>query len=174
MVKKGKTSAKSKQEQKREGSQLAAAIRDSAQQIWLAGLGAFAKAQEEGSKVFEALVKEGTSLHRRTRSVTEEKLGEVSGRVGKVATDLSKQASGSWDRLEQVFESRVERALSRLGVPTAKEIEALTRRVDALNKSVQALGAKPMRAARKAAKKAAPAARRSRKSPASSGTATGQ
>ena len=46
---------------KKSSPQLSSAVKDSAQQIWLAGLGAFAKAQEEGSKVFDALVKEGSN-----------------------------------------------------------------------------------------------------------------
>jgi poly(hydroxyalkanoate) granule-associated protein len=129
-------------------NQLAAAVKDSAQQIWLAGLGAFAKAQEEGTKVFEALVKEGRGLQKRTRAMTEEKLGEVGGRVARVTGDLSKQATESWDRLEQVFEDRVARALNRLGVPTNADVQALVARVDALNASVQALGGKPARAPR--------------------------
>jgi poly(hydroxyalkanoate) granule-associated protein len=144
-------------------NQLAAAIKDSAQQIWLAGLGAFAKAQEEGNKVFEALVKEGKGIQKLSRANAEETLGKVtgmvSGRVGKVAGDLSKQATDSWDRLEQVFEERVARALNRLGVPTNADVQALTARVEALNASVQALGGKPARAPRAAATRKAPAAR---------------
>jgi poly(hydroxyalkanoate) granule-associated protein len=91
-------------------NQLAAAVRDSAQQIWLAGLGAFAKAQEEGQKVFEALVKEGTTLQKRTVRMTEDTVNEVTGKVGKVTGELSRQANGTWDKLEGVFEERVARA----------------------------------------------------------------
>jgi poly(hydroxyalkanoate) granule-associated protein len=144
MVKKMNSAADSKAD----NSQLAAAVKESAQQIWLAGLGAFAKAQEEGTKVFETLVKEGGSIQMRTRAVAEEKLGEVTGRVTKVAGEVSKQATQSWDKLEQVFEQRVERALNRLGVPTSKEIQALIARVEDLNTSVQALGGKPVKASR--------------------------
>ena len=61
-------------------NQLAAAIKESAQQIWLAGLGAFAKTQEEGQKVFQALVKEGTSIQKRTVRVTEDRIGDIGGR----------------------------------------------------------------------------------------------
>jgi poly(hydroxyalkanoate) granule-associated protein len=138
-------------------SQLADAVKDSAQQIWLAGLGAFSKAQEEGQKVFNALVKEGNSIQKRTMRVTEDKMNEVTSRVGKLAGGFQKQATGTWDKLEGVFEERVERALTRLGVPTSKEIAELTARVEQLTASVQKLsGAKP--AARKAAprKRAAP------------------
>jgi poly(hydroxyalkanoate) granule-associated protein len=124
-------------------SQLAAAVKDSAQQIWLAGLGAFAKAQEEGGKVFNLLVKEGNSIQKRTMRMTEDKVNEVTSRVAKAADDIQKQANGTWDKLEAVFEQRVERALTRLGVPTNKEIAALTARVEELTASVNKLsGAK--------------------------------
>jgi poly(hydroxyalkanoate) granule-associated protein len=139
---------------KSDNSQLAAAVKDSAQQIWLAGLGAFSKAQEEGTKVFETLVKEGGNIQMRTRAVAEEKFGEVTGKVTKVAGEVSKQATQSWDKLESVFEQRVERALQRLGVPTNKEVQALIARVEELNASVQSLGGTPVKKARKAPAKA--------------------
>jgi len=135
-------------------NQLAAAVKGSAQQIWLAGLGAFSKAQEEGSKVFEALVREGNSIQKRTMRITEERVNEVTDRFTKMAGKLQKQANNSWDKLETVFEERVERALQRLGVPTSREVHALTKRVETLTASVNKLagGTKkaPLRRARKA------------------------
>ena len=130
-------------------SALAAAIKDSAQQIWLAGVGAFAKAQQEGTKVFETLVREGNSIQKRTMRVTEDKVNEVTNRIGKFAGRFQHEANRNWDKLEAVFEERVERALKRLGVPTHKEITELTQRVEKLTASVNKLGAAP--AARKAA-----------------------
>ncbi len=147
MVKKLEAMARNKGD----GKQLAAAVRESAQQIWLAGLGAFSKAQEEGGKVFEALVKEGMGIQRRTRAMTEERIGEVTGRMSKAAGDITRQATQSWDKLEQVFEDRVSRALARLGVPTSKDIQSLMKRVEALNESVQTLGGAAPARARKAA-----------------------
>jgi len=143
------------------------AVRESAQEIWQAGLGAFAKAQQEGTKLFEALVKEGEGLSKKTRSVAEGKINEVTGNVSKAATEISSkaqaQATEAWDKLEQVFEDRVARALNRLGVPTQRDVQALAKRVEELTASVQALsGAKPA-PARKAARPAAakkPAARK--------------
>jgi len=170
MVKKLKTLAKS------DDKQLADAVRASAQQIWQAGLGAFAKAQEEGGKVFAKLVKEGTDLQKRTQKLAEGKVGDVAGTVGKMADSVSKQASGSWDKLEQVFEERVSRALASLGVPTRKDVAALTREVEELRKAVAALSGKPAAkpaaetAAKPAAKKPAatvkPAAKTAAKAPA--------
>ena len=120
---------------------LAGTISDSAQQIWQAGLGAFHRAQAEGSKAFEALVKEGGTLQRKTQSAAEDKLAEAASKMSSIATDMSAKATGQWDRLETIFEDRVAKALGKLGVPSAKDISALVARVDELNKSVQQLSA---------------------------------
>lgn len=120
---------------------MAGAVRDSAQQIWLAGMGAFAKAQEEGGRVFEALVKEGVHLQRKTQAVAEEKLGEVTDRMTAMAGSVTARAGQNWDKLEAIFEQRTAKALSRLGVPTAKDVQALVDRVDALAAAVERLNA---------------------------------
>ena len=91
------------------GDQLASMVRDSAQQIWLAGLGAFSKTQEEGARVFDALVKEGKSLEARTRKIAEARVSEMG------------------------------RALTRVGVSTNREIQALAKQVETLTASVQKL-----------------------------------
>jgi poly(hydroxyalkanoate) granule-associated protein len=88
--------------------------------------------------------------------VTEDRVNDVTARVTKVAAGLQKQANGTWDKLETVFEARVERALTRLGVPTNKEITALTRRVEDLTRSVGTLTkTRPAKAAKRARKAAA-------------------
>ncbi len=121
---------------------LAGSVKDSAQQIWQAGLGAFNKAQAEGTKAIEALIKEGVSMQRKTQSVAEEKISEASSKMSSMATDISSKASGQWDKLESIFEDRVAKALNKLGVPSAKDVTALIARIDALNQSVQKLSAK--------------------------------
>jgi poly(hydroxyalkanoate) granule-associated protein len=129
---------------------LGGAIKDSAQQIWLAGLGAFSKAQEEGGKVFDALVKEGLTIQRKTQAVAEERISEATSKMASMATDISSKATGQWDKLENIFEERVAKALNKLGVPSAKDVDVLIARIDALSKSVQQLsgkGAKPAKAA---------------------------
>ena len=117
-------------------SALAGTVKDSAQQIWLAGLGAFSKAQEEGGKVFEALVKEGVSLQRKTQAVAEEKIGEVTNRMSSMAGDVSAKAGQHWDKLETIFEERVSKALNKLGVPSSKDVDALIKRIDTLSAQV--------------------------------------
>jgi len=145
-------------------NQLAATVRESAQQIWLAGLGAFGKTQEEGAKVFDALVKEGRNLESRTRKFAQTRMGSVTGQVGKAANKASARATATWDKLEQVFEDRVSRSLNRLGVLTSKDVDELARQVSDLNESVRALmgGAAPKRA-RKAPAKKAPAKKAARR-----------
>ena len=123
--------------EKKTGAQLSGTVKDSAQQIWLAGLGAFAKAQEEGTKVFDALVKEGLSIQRKTQAVAEEKITEATSKVTTMASDISSKAVGQWDKLESIFEERVAKALAKLGVPSAKDIAALNARIDALGKSAK-------------------------------------
>jgi poly(hydroxyalkanoate) granule-associated protein len=116
-----------------EDSQLSATIRESAQQIWLAGLGAFAKAQNEGNKVFDALVRQGESIQKTTRKVAEDKV-----------TEMAAKATGTWDKLEQVFETRVARSLNSLGVPTKDDVATLAKRVAELKAAVDKLnGVKP-------------------------------
>jgi len=135
-------------------NELAHAVRESAHQIWLAGLGAFAKTQEEGVRVFEGLVKEGRTVEARTRKLAATKMTEMSASVGKATHKATQQATATWDKLEQVFEDRVARALHRLGVPTNKDVQSLAKRVEELTGSVQKLtggAAKPRRATPRAA-----------------------
>ena len=151
-------------DKKKSNAQLSSTVKESAQQIWLAGLGAFSKAQEEGGKVFEALVKEGLTIQRKTQAVAEEKITEATSRVTTMASDIGSKAQGQWDKLENIFEDRVAKALAKLGVPSARDLEALSARVDALAKGSKAASAKAAAkpaakapANKAAAKKAAPA-----------------
>ncbi len=128
-------------------------IMESGQQIWLAGLGAFAKAQEEGGKLYEALIKEGTALEKITTKYTSGKVDEVRGAVETTVAQVKDRASDTWDKLEKVFEERVSRALGGLGIPGREELNNLAVKVDELSKAVKAMSKAP------AAKPAAPAAK---------------
>ena len=140
------------------GPHLAGAVKESAQQIWLAGLGAFAKAQEGGGKVYESLMKEGLSMQRKTQAAAEEKISEATSKMANMAGDIQSKAGQQWDKLENIFEDRVAKALNKLGVPSAKDVDALIARIDELNKSVQKMSAKApaAKAAAKTTTKAAP------------------
>ncbi len=130
-------------------NQVAANVRDQAQQIWAAGLGAFSKAQGEGTKVFDTLVKEGMSLQKKTQSIAEQKFGAVATKMTGMAGEVGAKAGQQWDKLESIFEERVARALKSLGVPSGTDISSLIARIDSLAASI---GFAPK-------KKAAPAAK---------------
>ncbi len=115
--------------------QLAAKIKDSARQIWLAGLGAYTKAEEDTGRFFERLVQEGEQLENKTRGVVEKQLKSVEDRVG----DVRERATGTWDKLEQLFDERVSGALRRLGIHRREDIEAMERRIEVLEQEVARL-----------------------------------
>ena len=108
------------------------AMKAQAQQIWLAGLGAFSKAQQDGAKAFEKLVHDGISMQRKAQSTAEEKLAEATQRATQAAQHLNERASGQWDRLEGLFEERVAKALHRMGMPSIHDLQSLQARIDAL------------------------------------------
>jgi len=126
-------------------------IKDSAQQIWLAGLGAFAKMQQEGSKAFEALVKDGAGVQKKTQQAAEETLAQAQARMAGFASEFGTKAAGGWGKLENIFEDRVARALEKLGVPSAEEVAALRARIETLEAQLKHQGsattAKPRTAA---------------------------
>lgn len=117
-----------------EKQQLAERIKDSARQIWLAGLGAYTKAEEDAGRIFERLVREGEELESKTREVVERQIKQVEDRV----EEVKERATGTWDKLEVIFDQRVSGALKRLGMPTREEMKALEQRVKDLEAALKA------------------------------------
>ncbi|MBD8524571.1 phasin family protein [Pseudomarimonas arenosa] len=148
-------STKQSQAASNKAEALSRSIMDSAQQIWSAGMGAFARAQGEGTKLFESLVKEGSQLEKATRKLAGGKVDVVRDVVESRVGQVKERAADTWDRLEKVFEERVQRSLNRLGVPSKEDLQGLSKRVDQLNAELRKLsnGSKP--AVKKAAKPAA-------------------
>ena len=163
----GRTGARRKPQPER----ITKSITESAQQIWLAGMGAFNRAQAEGSKLFEGLVRDGLSLEQTARSFAGNRANVVRDAVEDRVDQARERATDTWDKLEKVFEERVQRALVKLGVPGRDDLNALTDRVERLTAelrkangtSAKTTAAKP--AAKKAAAKPAkkPAARKAAK-----------
>lgn len=154
---------------KAQAERLGKSITESAQQIWLAGMGAFNRAQAEGGKLFESLVRDGLSLEQTARKFAGHRADVVrdvmEGRVGQA----KERAADTWDKLEKVFEDRVQRAQVKLGVPSREDLNALAERVERLTaelrKSNGKAAAKPATkpAAKTAAKPVAKAAAKPRK-----------
>lgn len=137
---------------------------ETAQQIWAAGVGALARAQGEGTDLFEALVKKGMSLETQTRKLATGKVGVVRDAVEDRVDDVREKAADTWDRMEKVFEDRVQRALTRLGVPTREDLGALSKRVEMLTAELRKQNGKPA-----AAKPKAPAKKSAARKPAAKG-----
>jgi len=144
-------------------SQLAHSVKDSAQQIWLAGMGAFSKAQAEGGKVFDALVREGVNLQKKTQGLAEDRISAVTGKMTAMADGVSGKAGAQWDKLESIFEERVAKTLNKMGVPSSRDVDALIKRIDELSSKV---GGKANGKAASTRKSAAPGKTAARKAPA--------
>ncbi|MGV8923487.1 MAG: phasin family protein [Thermomonas sp.] len=163
-----KSTASTAKDSKAQAERLGKSITESAQQIWLAGMGAFNRAQAEGGKLFESLVRDGLSLEQTARKFAGNRADVVrdvvEGRVGQA----KERAADTWDKLESVFEVRVQRALVKLGVPGREDLTTLTERVERLTAELRKANGKPAAKPAKAAKaakrpKAAKAAKAPRK-----------
>lgn len=132
------------------------AFGETAQQIWLAGLGALGRAQEEGGRLFDTLVREGREVDRGTRSHAD---GLREG-IEATADMAREQASAGWVRLEQALGGGLQRTLTRLGVPTRSEVAELNARIEALTAELRARDAAERR--EKARAKTDPATPRKR------------
>ena len=133
---------------------LSKSVLESSRHIWIAGLGAFSKAQAGGKRVFDTLVQQGEALEKQTRHMAAETAAAARDAATAKAKEVQKMAGGTWDKLEQVFEDRVARALSKLGVHTQSDVERLSERVDALsdavNELIRATGVTPPKARKRA------------------------
>lgn len=157
-------------------SQFGQLVKESAQQIWSAGLAAFAKAQNNSGKAFDSLAEEGARIQKKTQASTEERLGAVASRMSDMAGEVGTRAGQHWDKLESIFEDRVARALNRLGVPSAQDVAALHARLDALTQALKAQGGSVSATTPAPATAAAPAAARKapRKTPVRTARSTGE
>lgn len=120
-----------------QAERLGKSITESAQQIWLAGMGAFNRAQAEGGKLFESLVRDGLSLEQSARKFAGHRADVVRDAVEGTVGQARERAADTWDKLEKVFEERVQRALVKLGVPGRDDLNALTKRVERLTEELR-------------------------------------
>jgi poly(hydroxyalkanoate) granule-associated protein len=136
------------------GQRFSRGVMDSAQQIWLAGLGALARTQQEGGKFFDALVEEGVRIQEKTHAYTQEQMKQARDQTTPWVEAARKRTTAAMDKLEQAFDDRIARAAKRMNLPEHSDIQKLSARIDALAQEVRAsrrAGAKP-RAAKKPAK----------------------
>jgi poly(hydroxyalkanoate) granule-associated protein len=161
----GKSSKSSKSSPKSRAEASSRHLIETAQQIWTAGVGAFARAQGEGTDLFETLVKKGMNLEAKTRKLANGKVDVVRGAVEDRVENVREKATDTWDRMEKVFEDRVQQALNRLGVPTREDLVNLTKRVESLTAELRKQAGKAPAAKKVSApvKKAASSAKKASK-----------
>lgn len=116
-------------------TRVAEKVKESANQIWLAGLGAYAKAEEEGSKLFDNLVHDGEVIETKTRGYIDKSLNVAKDKVDEVKA----RASGSWNKVERAFDIRVSKALGRLNIPTRADVDALVAKIAELDAEIEHL-----------------------------------
>src|SRR5690606_29550582 len=141
---------------------LARSLGESAQHVWLAGIGALGRAQSEGSRLFSSLVEEGEELERRARAAATGRAGDVMQAVESSVDDVRGKAEDTWERWEKALDERMQRTLSRMGVPSREDVAELERKVGALEAELRrerAAGARKA-TARKAAVRKTPSAAR--------------
>lgn len=102
------------------------AVRESVEQVWLAGLGALALTEEEGSKFFRTLVKKGEGIEKRSRA-----------RLSDTIEAARNAPTNTLSKLERQVDTTLENVMHRLGVPTRHEISSLSRRIEGLAQSLE-------------------------------------
>ncbi|MGH8146087.1 MAG: phasin family protein [Rhodanobacteraceae bacterium] len=134
------------------GQRFSRGMMDSAQQIWLAGLGALSRTQQEGGKFFDMLVAEGVRIQEKTHAYTQEQAQQAADQAEPWLEGARKRTSAAMGKLEQAFDARIARTMQRMHIPTHQDIQELSTRIDALTREVHAARATPRKTgARKAA-----------------------
>ena len=101
-------------------------------QIWLAGLGAFSRAEEEGNKLFDSLVQVGEELESKTSEI-----------AGNAVDDLSLKAKESVfetkDKFEKLLDQSINHSLNKIGLVSIKDLHHLEKIVLELSNKVDSL-----------------------------------
>ncbi|HKS14758.1 MAG TPA: phasin family protein [Pseudomonas sp.] len=127
-----------KKNTEKEGSSWVGGIEKYSRKIWLAGLGIYSKIDEDGSKLFDSLVKDGEKAEKQAKNAAESAKDTARAGTSRVS-EVKERALGKWGELEEAFDKRLNSAISRLGVPSRNEIKALHQQVDTLTKQIERL-----------------------------------
>ncbi|MGH8183816.1 MAG: phasin family protein [Rhodanobacteraceae bacterium] len=137
------------------GQRFSRGVMDSAQQIWLAGLGALSRTQQEGGKFFDALVEEGVRIQEKTHAYSQEQVKQAHDQATPWMETARKRTNAAMGKLEQAFDERIARAMKRMDMPSQSDIKDLSARIDALARELRAgrgANAKPRSTTTKRAK----------------------
>ena len=108
-------------------------IKNSINNVWLAGLGVASIAQKETVKAFDSLIKEGKSFEK----VSKKTARTVSNKAEKRFDNIRKVATKQFDKVENLFDARIENVLKKFDIPSVKDISSLSKKVDSLVKEIK-------------------------------------
>jgi len=131
-----------------QAEQISRRLGESAQTVWLAGLGALGRVHSEGSKLFDSLVREGAAYERTGQRKAAESVDELRDEVQAHFEQARDTAVRGWDKLGKAFDERVKGILRTLNIPEQEELENLRREVESLKAQLRANTAAAKRANR--------------------------
>ncbi len=115
-------------------------VKHYSRQIWLAGLGAYAKVGKEGAGYIKGLVSEGEGIERQGKKLVTTQVEAANSQLGSVKQTVSSNVSSvkskvevQFDKIEKLFDRRVASALNRVGIPSRQDVDALSAKLDVLN-----------------------------------------
>lgn len=117
-------------------------VKNYTHQIWLAGLGAYAKAGKEGADYFKKLVSEGEAVEKQGKELVSNQVEAANSRIESFKEKVQKKTGGRFNKVEEVFDERVASTLSRIGIPSKKDIDQLSAKLDDLSAALKSLQSK--------------------------------
>jgi poly(hydroxyalkanoate) granule-associated protein len=134
-------------------------VQETAQNVYLAGLGALALAEDKGGKLFKELMKKGEVIDNKNKKTYSAMVKDVEAKVEVVKESVVDATSGTFGKIESGIQSGMASVMHTFGVPTRNEIKTLTKKVDLLTQSVDKKSKKAISAGTKRVHKATAAAR---------------
>jgi poly(hydroxyalkanoate) granule-associated protein len=116
-------------------------ITNRTREIWLAGLGALSRLEEEGDKVFGELVERGEAYEAKRRHQFNDMTNSLIDQQTSVAKDVANRFDAATKTMEQAVSSTLSGTLGRIGVPTRSEVQSLSNKVSDLSTKLDALSA---------------------------------
>ncbi|HEX8592358.1 MAG TPA: phasin family protein [Pseudomonas sp.] len=110
-------------------------VRLYARKIWLAGLGAYSWAEQEGSEYIKELIRTGEETEKKAKQVIDEKIEAANTELDELNDDFADavdDVESRLDKIESAFDRRVASALNRIGIPSRHDVETLSAKLDGL------------------------------------------
>lgn len=106
-----------------------------ARKIWLAGLGAYSKAGQEGAEYVKDLIKTGEEVEKKGKKIVDKQLDAANSEIDTIKEDVN-GVKGKFEvqlhKVEKAFDHRVARALNRFGIASKHDVETLSAKLDGL------------------------------------------